>query len=270
MEGATDDRWALERIIRRERAIVAAGLAVIVLLAWIYLLRMAAAMDAAAAEADMHAAMGMSDMRAWGMADWFALFVMWVVMMTAMMLPSAAPVVLLVLGAYRRRGTRRAWMSAVAFVAGYLLAWSGFSAAAAGGQVGLHRAALLDAGMVSRSTVLAGAILLAAGVYQWLPIKAACLTHCQSPLGFLARNWRDGTLGGLRMGLRHGAFCIGCCWALMLLLFAVGVMNLLWVAAIAAFVLLEKLLPRRFQIRWAAGVLLVVWGVVVLATGLPA
>jgi len=265
---AADERWGIERLIRRERAMVAAGLAIIALLAWVYLLRTAAAMDAMATEADMHAAMGMADMRGWGLADWLALFVMWAVMMVAMMLPSAAPVILLVLGAYRRRGNRRAWMSAVAFVTGYLIAWTAFSAVAAGAQVGLHRAALLDANMVTRSTVLAGAILLAAGLYQLLPIKAACLTHCQSPLGFLTAHWRDGAIGGLRMGLRHGFYCIGCCWALMLLLFAVGVMNLLWVAVIAAFVLVEKLLPPRLQIRRAAGVLLIAWGVVALARGL--
>jgi predicted metal-binding membrane protein len=265
---AADERWAVERLIRRERAIVLAGVAIIALLAWLYLLRMSGAMEAMAADAEMHAAMGMADVRAWGLADWLGLFAMWAVMMVAMMLPSAAPVILLVLGAYRRRGNRRAWVSAVAFVAGYLIAWSAFSAAAAAAQVGLHRAALLDAAMVTRSVVLAGAMLLAAGVYQLLPIKTACLTHCQSPLGFLTAHWRDGATGGLRMGLRHGAYCIGCCWALMLLLFASGVMNLLWVAAIAAFVLLEKLVPPRFQIRRAAGVLLIAGGIAALANGL--
>lgn len=263
-----DDRWALERMIRRDRIVIAIGLAAIVLLAWIYLVRTAAAMQAMALDAQMHAAMGMADMRTWSMADVVALFVMWVVMMAAMMLPSAAPVILLVLGAYRRRGNRWARVSAGAFVGGYLLAWGTFSVLAAAAQAGLHNAGLLNDGMASGSTVMAGAILLGAGVYQWLPIKAACLAHCQSPLGFLAAHWREGARGALGMGLRHGVFCIGCCWALMALLFAVGVMNLVWVAGIAAFVLVEKLVPPRVPVRPAAGILLSGWGLFELATGL--
>jgi len=254
----------LEQIIRRDRLTTLLGLAAMTLLAWLYLVKEAASMQSMAMDARMHAAMGMADMHAWGVADWLALFVMWAVMMAAMMLPSAAPVILLVLAAYRRRGDRRARASSAAFIGGYLLAWTTFSGVAAAVQVGLHRTALLTPGMASGSARLAGAILLMAGVYQWLPVKNMCLTHCQSPLGFITRYWRDGAVGGLTMGVRHGLFCVGCCWALMSLLFVVGVMNLIWVAAIAAFVLVEKLAPRRAPVARLAGVLLIIWGTYVL------
>jgi predicted metal-binding membrane protein len=247
-------------LIRRDRLTMALALAAITMLAWMYLLSAGATMKSMATEAQMHAAMGMTDMGVSSTADWLALFVMWTIMMAGMMLPSAAPVILLVLAGYRRRGGRHARASAGAFVTGYLVAWTSFSAVAATAQVVLHRAALLSAEMTSRSAVLAGAILIAAGIYQWLPIKKACLSHCQSPLEFLTRHWREGFAGAFTMGLRHGMFCIGCCWAMMALLFVVGVMNVWWIAALAAFVLIEKLAPREFPVGRAAGFILILWG----------
>ncbi len=211
----------------------------------------------------MHAAMGMADMRMWGASDWFGLFVMWAVMMVAMMLPSAAPMILLVLGVYRRRDDPQARLAAVMFVAGYVVAWTGFSAVAASLQLVLHRTALLAADMRLSSAWLSGGVLLLVGVYQWLPIKNVCLTHCQSPIGFLSAHWREGAPGGLSMGLRHGLFCIGCCWLLMTMLFVVGVMNLFWVAAIAVFVLLEKLVPRGVVLGRIAGLGVAAWGIYV-------
>jgi predicted metal-binding membrane protein len=177
----------LERLIRRDRLVMIAGLLTTTALAWIYLVRESAGMGAMAAEAQMHAAMGMADMRAWGFADWFGLFVMWAVMMVAMMLPSAAPVMMLVLGVNRRRAGAYARVAALAFVAGYMLAWTGFSLVASAGQVALHRAALLAPDMRLSSAAVSGGVLLAAGVYQWLPIKNTCLTHCQSPLRCLSQ-----------------------------------------------------------------------------------
>jgi predicted metal-binding membrane protein len=250
----------LERLLRRDRFILALGLAAITLLAWMYLVRMAGDMRSMPMDAEM-AAMGMADPHVWGPADWVMLFVMWSVMMVAMMLPSAAPVILLVLGVYRRRGDSRARLSAISFVTGYVLVWTSFSAVAAAAQVLLHRAAVLNDEMSARSAVAAGIILVCAGIYQFLPIKASCLKHCQSPLAFLGTHWREGPRGALNMGLHHGMFCVGCCWALMAVLFALGVMNLLWVAAVAAFVLVEKLAPPRFSVGRAAGTLLIVWGV---------
>lgn len=254
----------LERLVRRDRLAAVLGLAAMTALAWTYLVTEAASMQSMAMDARMHAAMGMADMRAWGVADGLALFVMWAVMMAGMMLPSAAPVVLLILAVYRRRGDQHARASSGAFIGGYLLVWTMFSAAAASTQTGLHRAAFLTPDMASGSAVLGGAILLMAGVYQWLPIKNTCLTHCQSPLGFITQHWRDGATGGFIMGVRHGAFCVGCCWALMALLFVVGVMNLTWVATMAAFVLVEKLTPKVPHLGRAAGILLIIWGTYVL------
>jgi predicted metal-binding membrane protein len=254
-----------ERAVRHDRALALLAIAAITVLSWIYLVRMASMMTAAAGERAMHAAMGMPEMAAWGPAELLMLFLMWAVMMTGMMLPSAAPLILLVIGTYRRRGDR-ARLLTFAFASGYLVAWTGFSAIAASLQLLLHRAALLSPSMSATSVLLGGAMLLAAGVYQWLPIKGACLTHCRSPLAFLGTHWRDGVRGALAMGLRHGAFCIGCCWALMLLLFAAGVMNLFWVGAVAAFVLVEKLAPGGGRIGRIAGVLLVAWGAWILAS----
>jgi predicted metal-binding membrane protein len=255
----------LDRLVIRDRVVVAAALAAITLVAWLYLFRESASMQSMATEARMHQAMGMGDMRAWGTADWVALFVMWAAMMVGMMLPSASPVIMLVLGVYRRRGDQQARRSSVAFVAGYLVIWMMFSAAAAALPIALHRGAWLTPDMAARSTIVAGAALIAAGVYQWLPMKYTCLTHCQSPLGFITRHWQDGVRGALNLGLRHGLFCMGCCWALMALLFVVGVMNLVWVAAIAVFVLAEKLLPRGRELGRVAGSLLIVWGLYTLA-----
>ena len=257
---------ALERLIRRDRALLATGLAAMTVLAWAYLARSLAGMDAMAAEAHMHAAMGMASTHTWGLSDWVGLFVMWAVMMVAMMVPSAAPVMLLVLGIYRRQNDPRARTAAMAFVTGYLVVWGIFSLAASGAQVGLHRVALLTADMRLGSNALAGGVLIAAGAYQFLPWKSACLTHCQSPLGFLQRYWREGIGGGLSLGVRHGMFCVGCCWLVMALLFVVGVMDLVWVAVLAGFVLIEKLLRRGALVGRMAGVAAGVWGVSLLLT----
>jgi predicted metal-binding membrane protein len=257
---------AVEALVRRDRLLTGLGLAVTVLLAWAYLFRDAAEMQAMAGEARMHAAMGMADPRVWGLDAWLGLFAMWAVMMAAMMLPSAAPVVMLVLGVYRRRNTPRSRAATLAFILGYLAVWTGFSLAASLIQLALHRTALVGAEMRLASNTLSGVLLFASGIYQWLPIKRACLTHCQSPLGFLTQHWREGARGGFEIGLRHGAFCLGCCWLLMALLFAVGTMNLIWVAALTALVLVEKLAQRRGAVLGRiAGVALAIWGVYVLA-----
>jgi len=251
----------LEQLMRRDRALMAFGLAATTLLAWVYLLRATASMNAMAVEAQMHAAMGMADMRMWGVSDWFGLFVMWTIMMVAMMLPSAAPMILLVLAVYRRRGNPKARIASIMFVTGYVLAWTVFSAAAAGLQVILHKTALMAADMRFSSAALSGTILILAGIYQWLPIKNMCLSQCQSPLGFLSTRWREGARGGLAMGLDHGLFCVGCCWLLMAVLFVVGVMNLIWVAVLAAFILIEKLAARGALLGRAAGLAAAAWGV---------
>ena len=230
-------------------------------LAWLALVRM---------RADMRA---MPGMRMPGVpvstaTDFAMLFVMWAVMMAAMMLPSAAPMILLVASINRRRRERASPAApTAAFASGYLLAWTAFSGLAALAQTVLHQGALLTPAMASANPMLGGSLLIAAGVYQWLPVKAGCLHHCRSPIHFLGTEWRERAAGSLVMGLRHGLYCIGCCWALMALLFVAGVMNLAWVAAIAALVLVEKVVPAGPWIGRLTGLALLGWGVLVLAGG---
>ena len=254
---------ALERIIRRDRLLLSLGLLSILVLSWIYLINASAGMRSMLSQAEMHAAMGMAGMQSWP-RELLALFVMWAVMMVGMMLPSAAPLILLILGVYRRREDHHTRLNSLLFLGGYLLVWTLFSLVAASGQIALHRAALLSAEMATRSGVLAAGILIITGVYQWLPMKGACLAHCRSPLSFLSHHWREGRFGAVRMGFVHGLFCVGCCWALMALLFIAGVMNLLWVAAIAVFVLVEKLSRQGLIFGRVAGVLLIGWGAYLL------
>ena len=234
----------------------AIGLLAATALAWVSLFRMQAGMWT------MHGAgMTMPGMQAWSPLEPLLLLLMWATMMVAMMLPSAAPTILLVASVLRRRREHASPAApTTVFVAGYLLVWTGFSAAAALAQWGLHQAALLSPAMASTSPVLGGILLLVAGAYQFLPVKTACLHHCRSPLGFLGSHWREGTGGALAMGVRHGLYCLGCCWALMTLLFVAGVMNLLWVAAIAALVLVEKVVPAGPWVGRVAGLTLVGWG----------
>src|SRR5204862_2358338 len=158
-------------------------------------------------------------------------------------------------------GARRRAPAVIVFGAGYAIAWVAFSAGAALAQWALHQAAMLTVAMAASNARLGGAILIAAGAYQLTPVKGACLTQCRSPLGFLMTNWRDGTLGALQMGMRYGVYCLGCCWLLMCVLFVVGVMNLVWVAALTAFVLVEKTGRVGAGIARVAGFAMVVGGV---------
>jgi predicted metal-binding membrane protein len=186
------------------------------------------------------------------------------VMIVGMMLPSAAPVIMLVLGAYRLRNDSHTRLASLAFIGGYLIVWTGFAAAAALGQIALHRAMLLSNDMQLHSAIVTGVLLEVAGIYQWLPVKERCLAHCQAPLAFLTRHWRPGISGGFQMGLRHGAFCVGCCWLLMSLLFVLGVMNLFWIIALGALVLLEKLSPYGLMAGRVVGLAAATWGIYLL------
>ena len=245
---------------RRDRAVIASCLVLITVLAWSYLVYLDRQMSAAMAHDRMMAEMGMTMDMPWHAADVVFTFAMWAVMMVGMMTASAAPVLLLFAAIHRGRGGQRPTRVVLAFGAGYLLVWTAFSAGAALAQWGLHQAAMLSSAMTTSSARLSGAILVAAGLYQLTPFKGACLTHCRSPLGFLMSHWRDGPAGALRMGIDHGTYCLGCCWALMCVLFVVGVMNLVWVAAIAIFVLVEKTGPAGTVVARAAGVAMVVAG----------
>jgi len=214
----------------------------------------------------------MPAMTGWDGSDLLLVFFMWTVMMIAMMLPSAMPLLLLVTKINHGRFARdRALLGTGVFALGYLAVWTGFSALATLAQWGLLEARLVSPMMESASPWLSAALLAAAGAYEFTPLKNACLARCQSPLGYLMTGWREGFSGAFAMGLRHGAYCTGCCWLLMALLFVFGVMNLAWIAALAFLVLLEKLLRRPAWFARAAGATLLAWGALlaVQAGGLP-
>ena len=249
----------IEAALRRERLLVTGGLLLVVALSWAYLLSGAGMMEEMG---DMLMPMSSGP---WTPGHALIVLVMWAVMMAAMMLPSAAPMILLHATLARRRSERgEPAVTAGAVAAGYLAVWAAFSGAATLLQYGLEQAALLSPMMQTTSRVLAGGVLVAAGLYQWTPLKQSCLRHCRSPMDFVLLHWRPGARGAFAMGLRHGAVCVGCCWLLMLLLFVGGVMSLAWIAGIALFVLVEKLSPAGHWLGCGAGVLLVAWGGAVL------
>lgn len=225
-------------------------------LGWLYIVRLGREITMLG---DM--AMAMPQMKPWGLPEVSLAFLMWAVMMVAMMVPSATPMILVFAAVNRKRSDSETPVFRTGlFLLGYLLVWIAFSLGAALGQWGLHAAALISEAGVAVAPWLGGLLLVAAGVYQFTPLKEVCLSRCQSPFGFLLGEWREGPAGAVVMGLRHGAFCVGCCWVLMALLFVAGVMNLLWVAAIAAFVLVEKVAPLGRLVSRFAGALLIVWG----------
>ena len=286
---------SLERILRRDRQVTLAGLAVLCLLAWVYLLagagmgmsawqmtrlslfphQLAAAPAAVQPMADMPGMAMPAPTPApppgWTPAVWLLAVGMWWSMMLAMLAPAAAPAILLygrvhshAVSQGRAAGARLApgW----GFAAGYLLVWLAFSVVAASVQWRLQASGLLEAGMMgSQSRWLSAGVLVAAGLYQLSPLQGACLSHCRSPASFLTRHWRPGLAGALRLGALHGAYCVGCCWLLMALLFVGGVMNLVWIAALTLLVLAEKVAPGGRRVGQAVGVLLLVWGLATLA-----
>lgn len=246
--------------LRRERAIVVAALAAVVVLAWSYLLLGASVNSAMAMGGPL---MPMP----WTLATVRVMLVMWIAMMAGMMLPSAAPMILLFSAIDRRRPSGALGYRATAlFAIAYLVIWAAFGMVATGAQWRLDRARLLAPATAAGSTALAGALFVLAGAYQLTPLKQACLRQCRSPLDFLTRYWHSGALGAFGMGLRHGLFCLGCCWAVMVLLFVGGLMNMLWVAALALFVFVEKAIPAGRRLGQAGGVVLILWGGATLLT----
>ena len=249
-----------ERVLKNDRLITLASIVAITALAWVYLLGLASETKA------MDGMSGMAAPRAWTIVDGWLMFVMWAVMMVAMMTPSATPLILLYARVVRGRDRAQQVSAPIAaFFLGYIAVWIAFSLAMTALQWGLEQATLLSPLMTSSSPLFGGAVLIAAGLYQWLPVKNVCLRHCRSPVEFLSTHWRAGAWGALRMGLAHGVYCLGCCWTLMLLLFVGGIMNLLWVMAIALFVLVEKAAPFGRVAGRVGSILLIVGGVALLS-----
>jgi predicted metal-binding membrane protein len=245
------------RLPRREQLMLLAALAAISALSWLYLIRMP---------------MVPADLGAFGgrllstlpprLADIWLTFMMWSVMMVAMMLPSASPMILTYAAIARRQPAAPAY-SPWLFAGSYVVVWTLFSAAATAGQLLLENSSMFDG--ASRATSMAGsALLILAGVYQLTPLKNQCLAHCRSPLGFFMSEWRDGITGTVTMGIKHGANCLGCCWMLMGLLFVFGAMNLIWVAALSVLVLLEKLAPFGHTIARISGVAMLACAIALL------
>ena len=227
--------------VKRERMAVFAAIAILIVLAWAYTIRVALN------SAPMSDAIAMPNIMPWSAEDFGYMFIMWAVMMVAMMLPSVTPMIFL-FGRVRanRKSAGRPYAPTAALVGGYLLAWVGISLLATTVNWGLHSGGALSSMMGRVAPAAGGVLLIAAGIFQWTPLKHACLDHCRSPLTFLTQNWRDGVVGAAGMGLRHGVYCLGCCWLLMALLTIV--------------VLAEKLMPQGQILSRGLGVMLVIWG----------
>ncbi|MGV3655472.1 MAG: DUF2182 domain-containing protein [Noviherbaspirillum sp.] len=249
----------LERILRHERLVTLACLGIIIVLCWAYLFMGAGTMQEMGGMA--------MPMTTWPWTERHAalMLVMWVVMMAAMMLPGAAPVILLY-GTLSRRSNTGLSTAPGLFAFGYVAVWSAFSLAALLVQFLLEGAGLLSPMMEASNAALSGGLLIAAGVYQFTPLKHSCLRLCRSPLDFLLSHWRSGKLGAFEMGVRHGVYCVGCCWSLMLLLFVGGLMNLIWIIGLAVYVFIEKLAPGGQWLGQGMGVLLVASGTALIVT----
>ena len=251
-----------ERLIIRDRIILLSGAVIVLALAWVVLARPGVggvkAILLPHAHTVKHGGLPLATS-------------LWLVMMVAMMLPPVLPWILFFASATRdHRPSSSPFASASALMGGYFTIWGGFSATAALGQLGLERLALLRPGTLAVRPEVGAMFLLVAGLYQFTALKAACLTHCRSPLGFYLSSWRNGPLGAYRMGFRHGLYCLGCCWALMGLAFAFGIMNLLWMAALTVIICSERLLPRGQELGRAFGFALLSFGAWMIVTGLAA
>ena len=251
---------SLEAAFRADRLVVLCGLAGIIVLSWAYTIWMVRGQGLGAGPqiALPHAHHRTS-------FDLLMLCAMWTVMMVAMMAPAAAPTVLMFARMNRaKRVKAKPHRETASFVAGYLALWTAYSLAASLFQWAFHSAGMISANMSFSSEFVSAGVLIGAGIYQWTPLKNACLSHCRTPLSFLMTHWRDGSAGALRMGLEHGTHCVLCCWMLMLLLLVAGVMNLLWMGAITALVLVEKLTPDEPWVTRISGALFIGWGLWIL------
>jgi len=252
----------LEALLRHDRSVVLAGLAGVTVVAWAYVISVSR--KNAMGVMEMVPGMAMPQMQSWEGPELFLLFVMWAVMMVAMMVPAAAPLLLMFVRAERQSAHNRVATSAALLLLGYLVVWWGFSAFASLVQWGLHTAALLSPAMVTTSSIFGGLLLLAAGVFQFSRLKRACLVRCRSPMSFLMSEWRSGRWGSFVLGVKHGAYCVGCCGVLMALLLVAGVMNVLWIAALCLFVLVERIAPYGERFSRIAGAVLILAGIALI------
>ncbi|HEX5069723.1 MAG TPA: DUF2182 domain-containing protein [Vicinamibacterales bacterium] len=250
------------RMTRVTRLSIVVAIAVLTILSWWHLARLSREMAAMNADAEAMAAMGMPMDVPWSSGDVAAAVGMWIVMMIGMMSPATLPVLFVVARSESARNGAPLRTTGM-FAAGYLAVWTSFSVVAAVLQWTLHDLALLPASMTLASGI-GGVVLIGAGLYQLTPLKRACLVYCRNPMDVLMTHWRAGLAGAWRMGAHHGWHCVGCCWALMVVLFAVGIMNLAWVGFIAVFVLLEKMNVGGAWLTRVAGGLLIAGGVVEL------
>lgn len=258
----------LESLLQNDRRIVAVGLIIVSGVSWAWILA-GAGMGMSGIEMTRHSTMGMDMMPApvWDAGYIVLMFFMWWIMMVAMMLPSATPAILLAAALNRRAdATQKPFGSTAAFTAGYLLCWAGFSAMAVGAQWVMQETAMISGMLQSKSPLLSAALLIAAGAWQFTPWKLACLRHCRGPVEFLTRHRHSGDTGALLMGAHHGSYCLGCCWFLMALLFVGGVMNLFWIAGLAIYVWVEKILPGGETASRIMGGLLILWGMAILVS----
>ena len=247
----------LEDMIRRDRWLILVGIVLSVGLAWAYLVDMALGMS--------DTTMMMAEATPWAAGTVVSMIIMWAVMMVGMMLPSASPMILIFAKvARRKRELGRVSAPTPIFVLGYVVVWTVFSIAAGLVQSALQGVALLSPMLVSTSGYLGGGLFVLAGLYQLTPLKNACLRYCRSPMDFVLNHWREGRRGAFLMGLEHGAWCAGCCWAIMALLFVLGGMNLVWVAALTVLVLVEKVIPGGEWVARGGGIAMLGIGIYLL------
>ncbi len=277
-----------EKVPLKDRMTVYVGVLIILIVSWGYILGMGWHMgtlpfvENSNMAMDMNQSMSMGDKKTsildtilmwmppsqgeWMLKDFFLLFIMWSVMMIAMMTPSILPMVMLftVLNSKKKKNNQSS-ASSLILLAGYLVSWVLFSLVITFPQYAMHKSGLLNPMMEPTHAYLGSAILILAGIYQFTPFKDACLSVCQSPLSFLMNNWKDGNFGAFLIGYKHGFYCIGCCWFLMMTLFALGVMNILWVVVLTLFVMLEKL-SYRFPLifRYSTGAIFIAWGTMLI------
>lgn len=251
----TESTEILGKLFKQKNLFIFLGIFILIITSWIYIFYLSSTMASKVND------ILMPQMEKWTFDDVLITFVMWSVMMIAMMLPSAMPMILIFSAVNRKRhslGNQNVptWI----FLIGYILVWVIFSLIMTLIQFMLHNFAFVSPEIIIINPILSGIILISAGIYQFTKVKEVCLKNCQTPLGFVMNYWREGKFGAFVMGLHHGLYCVGCCWILMILLFIAGVMNLLWVSLIAIFIFLEKVIQRSFLLSYIAGFLLIAWG----------